>query len=86
MTLERMLVTGDRDMEIWVPKAGVTAGSAPTPDRGGMGSMATRLPEGRMSSEIGGSRETVVDRHGARIVTTLSLSRACHSVRRIGRP
>jgi len=35
--------------------------------RGGVGSMAARLPEGRVYSEIGGTREGVVVRHGARI-------------------
>jgi len=55
------------------------------PHRGGVGSMTARLPEGRVYSEVGGSGEGVVGRHGVRIATSLSLPRACHNVRRIDR-
>jgi hypothetical protein len=60
--------------------------SSARPHQDGMGSVAVRFPKGRVYSETGGPGEGVVGRHGATVVTILSLPRACHGVRRISRP
>jgi hypothetical protein len=72
-------------MEIWVPKAGI----APASDRIEVVWEAwwrDSPKDESLYSEIGGAREGVVGRHGARIATILSLPRACHGGRRIGSP